>query len=215
MIWVLHAGITDRGEAIERHINDSLSLLPSLDECMQNTDTQDPRVLDVGSGAGLPGLVIATVRPEWKVTLLDSLNKRCTFNTAAADAMGLDNIDIVWSRAEDAGRDPQHREAYSIVTARAVAELRVLGELCLPFVRVGGYWIAPKGASPDKEIQDALAAIETLGGCVESLDVQRVESSVTPGDSSQTKRTVVIVKKTEKTLDKYPRKPGVPKKRPL
>jgi 16S rRNA (guanine(527)-N(7))-methyltransferase RsmG len=95
--------IQDRQQAIERHINDSLAILPALDACLEYG--QHAKVIDIGSGAGLPGLVLATARPLWHVCLLDSLKKRCAFTTAAVEAMGLDNVEVVWSRAEDAGRD--------------------------------------------------------------------------------------------------------------
>lgn len=204
----------DRNQAIERHINDSLAIVPALEACVARSKEQQEgrcRVIDIGSGAGLPGLIIATVRPDWDVFLLDSLKKRCTFTTAAVEAMGLDNVSVVWSRAEDAGRDASHREAYDIVTARAVAEVRVLAELCLPYVRVGGYWVAPKGPRPQEEIMQGHDAIRALGG---SLETMRLDQYGAP-NTNDTTFTVLTVHKQSRTPDIYPRKPGSIKKRPL
>lgn len=200
--------IQDRHQAIERHINDSLAILPALDACVGHE--QHARIIDIGSGAGLPGLVIATARPMWRVCLLDSLKKRCAFTTAAMDAMGLENVEVVWSRAEDAGRDENHRESYDVATARAVAEVRVLAELCLPCVRVGGHWVAPKGPRPEEEIAQGHQAIQNLGGDIDSM---RTDTYSTP--SSGTTFTVLTVKKVTPTPETYPRKPGSIKKKPL
>lgn len=200
--------IQDRQQAIERHINDSLAILPALDACLEYG--QHAKVIDIGSGAGLPGLVLATARPLWHVCLLDSLKKRCAFTTAAVEAMGLDNVEVVWSRAEDAGRDEKHREVYDIATARAVAEVRVLAELCLPCVRVGGHWVAPKGPRPEEEITQGEKAIETMGG-----DVNTMRTDTYSAPSSGTTFTVLTVKKHIPTPETYPRKPGSIKKKPL
>ena len=201
--------IQDRGQAIERHINDSLAILPALDACVEHT--KDVRLIDIGSGAGLPGLVIATARPLWHVCLLDSLKKRCSFTTAAVDAMGLDNVNVLWSRAEDAGRDEHHRETYDIATARAVAEVRVLAELCLPCVRVGGHWVAPKGPRPEEEILQGHHAIQTLGGNVDTMCIETYSAPT----SGSTAFTVLTVEKHAPTPTTYPRKPGSIKKKPL
>lgn len=216
----LPAAVKSREEAITRHVDDSLALLPALDTCADKDpstshlapatagDGERLRLIDIGSGAGLPGLVIATVRPAWKVYLLDSLKKRCMFNEYVAEAMGLDNVEIIWARAEDAARDATHRETYHIATARAVAELRVLAELCLPFVQKNGHWIAAKGHSPIEEVQHAQRAISMLGGGPPSLE--EVESMAPEG-----KRTAVIVQKKKPCAPTYPRRPGIPKKQPL
>lgn len=211
-----NAAIKDREEAVSRHIDDSLALVPALDACItrQEESIAMPHsldkinLIDIGSGAGLPGLVIAVARPDWRICLLDSLNKRCTFNNAAAEAMQLDNIKVVWARAETAGRDENLREQFDLVTARAVAELRILAELCLPFAKVGGHWVAAKGHNPDEELQAAQQAISTLGGAYPTIE--SVESIAPEG-----KRTVVIVEKRSKMRAKYPRKPGDPKRQPL
>ena len=210
-IYSISAAVTDRDEAYIRHIEDSLALLPALDACVASLplDRQETiSIIDVGSGAGLPGIVLAVARPQWRITLLDSLKKRCIFNEAAVEATGLKNISIEWGRAEDAGQDPRLREKHTLAVARAVAELRQLAELCLPLVAVGGHWIAAKGANPQAEIEAAANAINELGGKL--VEVQEVDSDAPDG-----KRCVVIVKKAGFTKKKYPRKPGVPKKQPL
>ncbi|EFJ47446.1 hypothetical protein VOLCADRAFT_46111, partial [Volvox carteri f. nagariensis] len=167
------------------------------------------RLLDVGTGAGLPGMVLAVARPQWKVTLLDSLRKRCEFLREAAARAGLDNVEVVWCRAEDAGRRPELRQAYDIAIARAVAEARVLAELCLPFVRVGGLWVAAKGPDPEAEVAAASNAIRQLGG--RQLALERVQSLSAEGEP----RTALVVAKTSATSARFPRQAGTPNKKPL
>jgi 16S rRNA (guanine527-N7)-methyltransferase len=217
--------VTDRSEVYDRHINDSMSLIPLIDSCLQRQQQQQQqqqqqgnsnsnstiRMIDVGSGAGLPGLILAILHPEWDITLLDSLQKRCRFLEAAVDAINVQNVSIVCARAEDAGQDIlYHRQQYDIVVARAVAELRVLAELCLPLTRPGGHWIAAKGSDPCVEVEEAGPAVKMLGGKL--VGVEEVDSEVSPGGQ---KRTAVIVQKVGNTSPKYPRRPGVPKKIPL
>lgn len=204
------AANTDREGATLRHVEDSLALLPALDACAAAAGPR-PRglsVIDVGSGAGLPGIILAIARPTWRITLLDSLKKRCTFNEAAAAAAGVPNVAVEWARAEDAGQDPLLREAHDVAVARAVAELRVLAELCLPLVAVGGHWVAAKGAKPQEEVAAAGHAIKELGGTL--LWVEEVDSEAPDG-----RRCVVVVRKDRPTQGKYPRRAGTPKKQPL
>ena len=201
--------INNRDDAYSRHIEDSLALLPALDACATAQGASDIRIIDVGSGAGLPGMILAIARPEWHVTLLDSVNKKCSFNQVAAETAQLSNVSVVWARAEDAGQDIKLREKHDIAVARAVAELRVLAELCLPFVRVGGHWVAAKGTTPAEEVAAAAPAIKELGGKL--LEVTEVDSEAPDGN----KRCVVVVKKTHFTRLKYPRRAGTPKKQPL
>ncbi|GAX84416.1 hypothetical protein CEUSTIGMA_g11837.t1 [Chlamydomonas eustigma] len=166
------------------------------------------RVIDVGTGAGLPGMVLAVARPHWKVTLLDSLKKRCDFLSSASNRIGLENVDVVWSRAEEAGQNLELRERYDLAIARAVADTRVLAELCLPMVKTGGLWVAAKGSTPEAEVLAAGHAIKLLGGAYVSTDL--VQSF-----SPEGQRTAVIVKKVCSTPSKYPRKPGTPNTQPL
>jgi len=207
-------------EVLTRHVADSLALIPAIERAA-GLDPSDPaasartplRVLDVGSGAGFPGMALAIARPRWEVTLLDTLQKRTAFLDEAAAACGATNVRTLWSRAEDAGRvGSEHREAYDIVTARAVAELRVLAELCLPAVRVGGAWVAAKNSTDGgagEEAEAARAAVETLGGgALEAVEVESV------GPDGRL-RTAIISKKVKETPEKYPRRAGMPSKRPL
>ncbi|WIA21622.1 hypothetical protein OEZ85_000804 [Tetradesmus obliquus] len=253
--------IRDPDEAWQRHIEDSLALLPVIDSYRSSSSSsssgkvgnsisssssnsgssstsssgssrvrhtgrraadddsaekpapaqqqqQQLRVIDVGTGAGLPGMVLAVARPHWKVTLLDSLRKRCDFLQATADMLGLDNVTVVWARAEEGGRKAELRDAYDLAVARAVAELRVLSELCLPFVRPGGLWVAAKGAHPQEEVAAAKPALAKLGGKLQAVEL--VESWAPEGQ-----RTAVVVAKTGSTPAKYPRAPGTPSKKPL
>lgn len=204
------AAIRDREEAYIRHVDDSLALLPALDACVEATAAAAAGVtlIDVGSGAGIPGIILAVARPHWRVTLLDSLQKRCAFAAEAAAAAGVANVSVECARAEDAGRNPALRERHTLVVARAVAELRVLAELCLPLAVVGGHWVAAKGASPQAEVGAGLAAVAQLGGRL--VGVQEVDSMAPEG-----RRTAVIVLKERSTPAMFPRRPGTPKKQPL
>ncbi|KAK9842345.1 hypothetical protein WJX81_007815 [Elliptochloris bilobata] len=196
-------------EGMERHIRDSLALLPALDTRIEARRADEaPRVIDVGSGAGFPGVVLALARPAWQVVLLDSLRKRCTFVEGAAATVGAANAHTLWSRAEAAGQDPTHREQADAAVARAVAELRVLAELCLPLVRVGGWWLAAKGARPQAEVEAAQRAIQLLGG-----ELEAVEAVASQGPDGP--RTVVVVRKMQPTPLQYPRREGRPAKAPL
>lgn len=167
------------------------------------------RVIDVGTGAGLPGMVLAVARPHWKVTLLDSLRKRCDFLREAAARAGLTNVEVVWCRAEEGGQRPELRQSYDLAVARAVAEARVLAELCLPFVRVGGLWVAAKGPDPQAEVSAASNALGQLGGRL--VAVEEVESRWEDGRQ----RTALVVAKAGPTPAKFPRQAGTPNKKPL
>jgi len=194
-----------------RHVEDSLSVAASIHEhWIAHTDQPDSNgihIVDIGAGAGLPALVLAIARPDWKVTALETLKKRCTFMEMVCTELSLDNVHILWSRAEDAGRDKDnYREAFDVATARAVAETRILAELSLPLVKVGGLWIAAKASNVDDEVANAQRAIEECGGAVEAIPSLVVDGI---------ERTVLVVKKKYPTPDKYPRRAGMPNKRPL
>ena len=214
-------GAASRREAFDRHVADALALLPALDRLAASPAEAEGagggsgsvNVLDVGSGAGLPGLVLAIARPAWRVTLLDALRKRCTFVEDVAAEVGVGNVEVLWSRAEDAGRAAGRREAYDLVTARAVAPLPVLAELCLPLVRPGGWLVAAKGPedSAAAEVAAARHAIEALGG---GRDV-RVEAVDAFSSDGQSRMTAVLVPKERATGEKFPRRAGIPNKRPL
>lgn len=162
-------------------------------------------VVDVGSGGGLPGLVVKLSRPELAVTLIEADQAKAAFLVQAAARLGLSGVEVVARRAEDAGRDPRYRESFDVATARALAPMPVLAELCLPLVRVGGRLLAQKTAQED--VSAAGRAIALLGGSLQT---------VLPAPSDARKRgTVVIVDKVSATPDAYPRRAGVPGRRPL
>jgi 16S rRNA (guanine527-N7)-methyltransferase len=209
-------GATSEREVLEEHASDALALLDVFDGLMRDrvNDVNDEggdgvRVMDVGSGAGFPGIPLAIARPEWRFTLLDTLRKRTSFLEVVVRELGLTNVTVVWGRAEDSAKEAEHRESYDIVTARAVAEMRVLAEFCLPFAANGGYWVSAKNAEVEAETRDSLKAIATLGGG--DLRVESVDSIGPDGRP----RTAVVCPKIAPTPEKYPRRAGMAKKRPL
>jgi len=188
----------------QRHFAESLSLLGALEE---RGLLQSP-ALDIGSGAGFPGLPIKIARPGLRLTLLESNEKKAAFLERVITELSLDGAGVVTARAEDAGRLPEHRAAYALVLARAVAPLRVLAELALPFLAIDGVLAAPKGSAALREVREAQAALEKLGGTVEEALLLKV-----PGQERAP--TLLIVRKTGETPQRYPRRPGIPRKRPL
>jgi 16S rRNA (guanine527-N7)-methyltransferase len=192
--------ITDEREIATRHFLDSL-------RCALSWGRAPTSLIDVGTGAGFPGLPLKILRPELRLTLVESIEKKAAFLKHIVAALGLAKVSIVVARAETVGHNPAHREQYDVAAARAVAELRVLAEYCLPLCRVGGRFLAPKGAQIEHEIAAAQAAIAKLGGrppVVERVDLPGVEP-----------RSLVIVEKIAPTPPLYPRAVGVPAKRPL
>ena len=165
------------------------------------------KVIDVGTGAGFPGLVIAAAYPNVSVTLLDSTGKKLKAVENMAEEMGVKNVKIVHSRAEDAGKNPEFREKYDFATARAVAELRVLLEYTLPFVKVGGAFLSLKGATAKEEIDGAGNSLKTLGGKIDSIN----DFTLPGGD----KRAIIKVKKISQSSPKYPRPSAQIAKKPL
>jgi 16S rRNA (guanine527-N7)-methyltransferase len=164
--------------------------------------------LDVGSGAGLPGLPIKIMLPDIRMTLVETTGKKVTFLRHIVKTLELEGVQVLNARAEDVGRLPEHRERYDVVLARAVAHLSVLSEYCLPFARVGGRVVAPKGPDAPDEAKTARIAIEMLGG-----SLVEVKPVTLPGLDS--KRHLIVVDKVAKTPDAYPRRAGIPSKRPL
>jgi 16S rRNA (guanine527-N7)-methyltransferase len=200
--------ITAEREMVVKHAIDSASVL-SLVKVGAGT-----RLLDVGTGAGFPGVTLKCIHPEATVVLLESLAKRCKF----LEALGSDVIaplggkpdgyQVVWGRAEDKAHEGPFRERFDVVVARAVAELRVLSEYCLPFVKVGGEFLAMKGPGAAEEMAAAKLAISILGG--EVADIREIELPDNAGI-----RTLIRVKKVKYTAKQYPRKAGTPSKKPL
>jgi len=178
-------------------VSDSLVLLEHLGDAT--------KLIDVGSGGGLPGLPLKIARPELSVTLIEADKDKAAFLVRACAELGLHDVEVVARRAEEAGRDPLYREAFDVAVARALAPMQVLAELCLPFVKVGGRLLAQKTANEDME--RAGRAITVLGGV---LDRTAAAPSAARGAG-----TVVIVDKARPTPPAYPRRPGVPARRPL
>jgi 16S rRNA (guanine527-N7)-methyltransferase len=182
--------ITDADEIIVKHFVDSIELFKYAD--IKSGD----RIIDVGTGAGFPGIPLLICKNDIKLTLLDSLKKRLLFLEDVLNSCNL-NAQLIHSRAEDAGRDNALRETFDFATARAVAPLNVLAEYCLPFVKVGGYFVALKGS--DDETENANNAVALLGGEIQDI----VSYKLPNGDP----RTIVIIKKISQTPTNYPRKP--------
>lgn len=180
--------ITEPDEIVIKHFADSLALLEHAQI------PQGASVIDVGTGAGFPSLPLLIARPDIKLTMMDALNKRLTFLQAVLDECGL-GAHLVHSRAEELGKNHDYREAYDLATARAVAPMNVLCEYCLPFVKVGGCFVALKGSSDD--VSPAENAIKTLGGEL----VSNVSYKLSNGDN----RSIAVVKKLSHTSTKYPR----------
>ena len=193
--------ITEESEVYLKHLYDSLT--PSFFQDFNQPLT----ICDVGAGAGFPSIPLKIVFPELKVTIVDSLNKRIQFLNQLADQLGLTGVSFVHDRAESYGKG-DYRESYDIVTARAVARLSVLSELCLPLVKKGGQFIALKSSKGEEELQEANFAINILGG-----NVKETFSFELPEDAGE--RQMIVIDKRRQTSKKYPRKPGTPNKSPL
>ena len=194
--------ITEYDEVMKKHFVDSISLCKAYDV------TQNKTVIDVGTGAGFPGLALKIAFPDLQVTLLDSLNKRIKFLNEVISQLGLQNVETIHGRAEDFGRDAKYREQYDYCVSRAVANAATLSEYCLPFVKVGGAFIPYKSGKIDEELEQGTKAIESLGGSI--ADVIRFELTGADAD-----RSLVVIEKIAKTAKKYPRKAGVPSKEPI
>lgn len=194
--------ITDRPGVYLKHFYDSITAAFYFDF------SKDYNICDVGAGAGFPSIPIKICFPHLKISIVDSLQKRITFLNELANSLQLDGVSFYHDRAETFGRRPDLRESYDIVMARAVARMSVLSELCLPLVKVGGFFIGMKGANLSEEMEDAKKAIDVLGGKVENIYHFQlpIEESV---------RNIIIIKKERKTPNKYPRKPGTPNKSPI
>ena len=194
--------ISDEREAVLKHIVDSATCWWAV------APRAGMRVLDVGSGAGYPGLVLKVLAPAVEMVLLEATQKKCRFLEHVRDELALPGLTVLCARAEEAGRRPPHREAFDLVVARAVAELRVLLEITLPFVRVGGRMVAMKGPGGIEEAAGVTTALGKLGGG--SL---RVEEVSLPEDAGE--RTLIVVEKVAPTPAQYPRQAGLPERRPL
>lgn len=194
--------ITDYKDVVEKHFLDSLSI-----ERILNLDGIKT-VMDVGTGAGFPGIPLKIIYPELKVTLLDSLNKRVKFLNEVIRQLELKNIDAIHGRAEDIGKNENYREKYDLCVSRAVANLATLSEYCMPFVKVGGVFVSYKSGDIDEEVLKSKKAVSLFGGKIE--DVVKFQL---PG--TDINRAFVKIKKIKEMPRKYPRKSGIPSKEPL
>ena len=194
--------ITDPHEVAVKHMVDSLSCLD------EHVFKEGATVLDLGTGAGFPGIPLAIMRPDLRITLFDSLQKRLRFLEGVISQLGLTNVVTLHGRAEETAKLSDYREQFDIITSRAVARLAVLAEWSLPFGRVGGYLVALKGAAYEEELQEAKKALDILGKAT-----VKVKPVTLP--TLDDKRAVLYVKKTAPTPKKYPRKPKDIKERPL
>ncbi|MDV5973076.1 UNVERIFIED_CONTAM: 16S rRNA (guanine(527)-N(7))-methyltransferase RsmG [Streptococcus canis] len=194
--------ITEENDVYLKHFYDSIA--PILQGFLSN----DPvRLLDIGAGAGFPSLPMKILFPNLEVTIIDSLNKRISFLTLLAQELGLENVHFFHGRAEDFGQNKAFRAQFDIVTARAVARMQVLSELTIPFLKIGGKLIALKAQAADQELEDAKTALSLLFGKV----IVNHHYQLPNGDS----RYITVVEKKKETPNKYPRKAGLPNKKPL
>lgn len=194
--------ITEDEDFIKKHFIDCMKAFKS--EPIRNAKT----IIDVGTGAGFPGLPIAILNPNAKITLLDSLNKRVNFLNLVVKELGLKNVVTIHSRAEDGARKPELREKFDVATSRAVANMAVLAEFCMPYVKIGGHFIALKGPSVEEELRNGSNAIKTLGGELKSI----MEVSI---EETDLKHNIVEVSKIKSCSKTYPRKAGTITKKPL
>ena len=198
-------GITEFEEVIVKHFIDSLALVKVINK---DKLADDISIIDIGTGAGFPGIPLKIAFPEIKITLLDSLNKRINFLKEVSEELGFENIEFIHGRSEDFGRNPQYREKFDICVSRAVANLATLSEFCVPFVKVGGSFVSYKAGDCGEEISNSTKAVEKMGGKI----TNQLEYVVPTSDLN---RVLLVIKKEKATPKSYPRKAGTPAKEPI
>ncbi|MEG2071217.1 MAG: 16S rRNA (guanine(527)-N(7))-methyltransferase RsmG, partial [Bacteroidales bacterium] len=165
-------------------------------------------ILDLGTGAGFPGIPLKIVFPNLKITLLDSLNKRVKFLNEVIDELQLDGIETIHGRAEDYGREKAYREQYDICVSRAVANLSTLSEYCIPYVKIGGFFISYKSGKIEEELENSKNAVKLFGGKIERVETFHLTDT-------EMERSLVVIKKSKETSKLYPRNAGKPSKEPI
>ena len=195
-------GITEYEEVNEKHFVDSLSIVKAIDI------NEVSSVIDIGTGAGFPGIPLKIAFPHLKVVLLDSLNKRINFLNTVINELGLKDISTIHGRAEDFAKKPEYREQFDLCVSRAVANLATLSEYCVPYVKKDGMFVPYKSGEIDEELEQSKKAIHVLGG-----KTQKVVKFQLPG--TEIGRSFVVIKKLQNTAKKYPRKAGLPSKEPI
>ena len=195
-------GITEYEEVNEKHFVDSLSVVKAIDM------NQVESLIDIGTGAGFPGIPLKIAFPHVKVVLLDSLNKRINFLNTVISELGLENIETIHGRAEDFAKQPAYREQFDLCVSRAVANLATLSEYCIPYVKKEGMFVPYKSGEIDAEVEQSKKAIHVLGG-----KLQDVIKFQLPG--TEIGRSFVVINKVQSTAKRYPRKAGLPSKEPI
>jgi 16S rRNA (guanine527-N7)-methyltransferase len=197
-------GVRDEEGIQRRHFLESAAMVALMQQ--EGLSLRDRSLVDVGSGSGIPGIPLKILEPSLRLTLVEAKQRKSEFLLALLPELGMTDVLVITRRAEEAAHDPRHREQYDFAVAKALAPLRTLAELTLPFVRMGGVVLAPKGKGADNEIKEARTALETLKGSIRSVE---------PVPMASPAQTMIMVDKELPTPQRFPRRPGLPAKRPL